>query len=227
LFVLLSLDISFMTWQVRHQGSPQSVGGLTLDDLVEELRDGRWGPTDEVIGPDEKSWTAIENHPRLSEYAAELEQPPRRHEEPTSLDMNALIDVCLVLLIFFILTTTYAAAVQKIVPMPGLKSADGKARVVGAEDIRKRMIRLHASRDQASGKIVLRLENQPIAVLSDDGETLDKDKLRELIKPFARGENAKSELLLDAHDVSWGMVIAIQDAAKAAGIRTVNYIRKK
>ena len=54
----------------------------------------------------------------LAEVAAELEAPPLVREDPTHLDMTALIDVCLVLLIFFMMTTTYAVAVQKTVPIP-------------------------------------------------------------------------------------------------------------
>src|SRR5436189_5274480 len=98
-----------MSWQLRHEGSPQALKGLTLQQIANGLRDGQWEPTDEVMGPDDKAWQAIENHPALAELAEELEAPPvKRHDEGTHLDMNALIDVCLVLLIFFILTTTYA-----------------------------------------------------------------------------------------------------------------------
>jgi biopolymer transport protein ExbD len=218
-----------MTWQVRHEGSPRVVQGLTLEDIVHGLRDGNWEPTDEVMGPGETAWTAIENHPQLAEYAAEVEPPPSRHGgEATSIDMNALIDVCLVLLIFFILTTSYAAAVQKVVPMPSVKQeADGsKVRLVRPEEVKKRMIRLQAQRD-VSGKIVFRLELQPISVLAEDGQTLDGDKLRDALKPYVRGEDGKNELLLDAQGISWGMVVAIQDAAKSARVRTVHHLLKK
>ncbi len=216
-----------MPWQVRHQGSPRIVQGLTLPDIVHGLRDGSWEPTDEVLGPGEHIWVSIESHPQLAEAAAEVEPlPSRHHEEATSLDMNALIDVCLVLLIFFILTTTYAAAVQKVVPMPTVKSDGGKARVVRPEEVKKKMIRLQARREP-DGKIALRLENQPIAVLTADGQTLDADKLRDALKPYVRGEDGKNEVILDAAGISWGMVIALQDAAKSAGIRTVHHLLRK
>src|SRR5436309_14881960 len=135
-----------MPWQIRHEGSPRSVGDLTLVQIAAGLRDGLWETTDEVMGPEDTTWIAIERHPQLAEVVAELETPPpRRHDEGTHLDMNALIDVCLVLLIFFILTTTYVAAVQKVVPMPMVKSAEGKkVRVVTVDDVKKRMIRLQA-----------------------------------------------------------------------------------
>ena len=62
-----------MTWKVRHQGSPQSVEGLTLAQVVEGLQDGLWEPTDEVMGPQDKDWVAIENHPQLAEVAMAVE----------------------------------------------------------------------------------------------------------------------------------------------------------
>src|SRR5262249_46476568 len=130
-----------MSWQVRHEGSPQAITGLTLQQIAGGLRDGLWETTDEVIGPGDQAWQAIENHPALAEIAEEVEAPPPiRREEGTHLDFNALIDVCLVLLIFFILTTTYATAVQKVVPLPTLKADGKKARVVTVKDMKERMI---------------------------------------------------------------------------------------
>jgi biopolymer transport protein ExbD len=218
-----------MTWQVRHQGSPRVVQGLTLDDIVHGLRDGSWEVTDEVMAPGEKAWMPIEGHPQLAALAADLEPTPIKHrDDATSLDMNALIDVCLVLLIFFILTTTYAAAVQKVVPMPTVKAdAEGnKVRVVRPDEVKKRMIRLQAERDP-TGKLVIRLENQPISAAAEDGQKLDGDKLSDALKPYVRGENGKNEMILDARGISWGTVIAIQDAAKAAGVRTVHHVLRK
>src|SRR5947209_2411794 len=119
-----------MPWQIRHEGSPRVVRNLTLPQIVEGLRDGLWEPTDEGMGPGETRWRALESHPQLVATVLEMEPArPARPPEATSLDMNALIDVCLVLLIFFILTTSYANLVQKVVPLPMdiLPSAPGKA----------------------------------------------------------------------------------------------------
>src|SRR5215204_604406 len=148
-----------MTWQLRHQGSPKTVKQLRLDQIVEGLRDGLWETTDEVIGPGEQVWVAIENHPQLAEIAEEVQAPPPRHrEESTSIDMNALIDVCLVLLIFFILTTTYAAAIQKTVPITTAKQGKGKVRTVKLDEVTRNMIRVQASLDKA-GKPAILVEN--------------------------------------------------------------------
>src|SRR3954452_24840448 len=125
-----------MPWQLRHEGSPRVIPDLTLQQVADGLRDGAWEPPDEVRGPDDQSWRRIESHPRLAELAEELEAPPRpREQEATSLDMNALIDVCLVLLIFFILTTSYANLVQKVVPLPTSRAEGTKARVVKSSEV--------------------------------------------------------------------------------------------
>jgi biopolymer transport protein ExbD len=199
---------------------------MSLEDIIAGLRDGAWETTDEVKGPGESAWQAIETHPQLAALAAELEPPrPRRHDEGTHIDMNALIDVCLVLLIFFILTTTYASAVQKVVPLPAIKADGKKARSLKLEEIKKRMIRLVVARDK-TGVPVVRLENQNIVVFTPDGG-LDHDKLRDAIKPYVKGEDGKTEIVFDAKDISWGQAIAIQDAAKSAGIRTIHYLLRK
>src|SRR5690348_8403010 len=107
-----------MSWRYRREGSTQESRDLTLEQITQGLRDGKIETTDEVRGPSDNAWQPIENHPDLAEVAEEVEPPfPRMHDEPTSLDMNPLIDVCLVLLVFFILTTSYAAAVMKVIPL--------------------------------------------------------------------------------------------------------------
>ena len=71
-----------MTWRIRHQGSPRAVEGLTLSDALEGLQDGLWEPTDEVMGPGDRDWVALENHPQFADVAATiarlfaLEPPP-------------------------------------------------------------------------------------------------------------------------------------------------------
>src|SRR5262245_19340515 len=113
-----------MSWTVRHQGSPQHVTGLTSQELIEGLQDGLWDSTDEVKGPNDTAWTAIEEHPQFAEVVSHLDPLEIVHEEePTHLDMNALIDVCLVLLIFFILTTSYQT-LEKVLAMPQSKPDD-------------------------------------------------------------------------------------------------------
>jgi len=196
-----------MSWKIRHEGSPQA-RSLTLPQIVEGLRDGLWEPTDEVQGPGESKWTAIENHPQLAEVAEELEPPPPVREDETHLDMNALIDVCLVLLIFFMMTTTYAVAVQKTVPLPTTpeEKKATKAVKVSEDRVLKYMVRIGAKLD-ANGKPAIFVQGLKVDVVKAD-DTLDIGKLREELLKYTRGTPPREEVLLDAKGVTWGMVVA-------------------
>src|SRR5437870_1804409 len=143
-----------MTWKIRHEGSPQAVEGLNPQEIVEGLQDGLWEPTDEVMGPNDESWVPIENHPQFAEIAEDLEPPPPKvYDDETRLDMTPLIDVTLVLLIFFILTTTYAT-LQKILDMADLtsKSAKGPA-VITKEKVKEFMIVVRVSMEKGKPAI--------------------------------------------------------------------------
>src|SRR5690349_2395888 len=96
-------------WYVRKEGSPEVLALPTAVEVLTGLRDGNFLPTDEVKGPTDATWRAIEVHPTFAEAAEYIDPPPPEVADDTHLDMNPLIDVCLVLLIFFILTITYAS----------------------------------------------------------------------------------------------------------------------
>ena len=217
-----------MSWQLRHEGSPQLLQDLTLQQIVDGLRDGEWETTDEVWGDSDKEWQKIETHPQLAEIAEDLlTPPPVRVEEASTVDMNALIDVCLVLLIFYMITTAYAAMVQKSVPLPMTKADAKGIRVVRVDDVKSRMIRVQAYHDKA-GKPVVRVENQTLSdVLSKDGSKIDADKVREALHSYVHGDERKNEVLLDARDITWENVIQIQDGARAAGVQMVHHLLKK
>jgi len=215
-----------MSWQLRHEGSPQVRKDLSLQQIVDGLRDAHWETTDEVLGPGETQWRKIDVHPQLAEIAEELLTPlPVRHEESTSVDMNALIDVCLVLLIFFMITAAYATMVQKSVPLPITKATEKGVRVVRVDEVKSKMIRVQAYHDKA-GLPVVRVENQTLADVHTKDGKIDSNKLREALRPYVKGEDHKTEVLLDARDITWENVIQIQDGARAAGVQTVHHLLK-
>jgi biopolymer transport protein ExbD len=202
-----------MTWRVRHQGSPQSIDGLTLDQVVEGLRDGQWEPTDEVVGPGETDWTAIEAHPQLAEVAADIEPPPPpHHEDETRLDMNPLIDVALVLLVFFILTATYET-VRKVMDAPSISQDKDKTALprLSKSDL-PRLIRIKAYKEK--GETVVEVEGQRV-------EMSDLERvIAALITP------QRNKVLLYEQGLEWGSWAAIQDIANTAGAVEVLSPRK-
>jgi biopolymer transport protein ExbD len=209
------------TWSVRHEGSPRSVEGLTLAEIIVGLRDGLWEPIDEVMGPGEHQWVAIEAHPQLEAVAAEIEPPPpAAHPDETRLDMNALIDVCLVLLIFFILT---ARIIEKRNYLPlGLaqpvQNENPKAvRKVTARQVKEDMIYVKGDLDPTTKQPRLVVElHKPVSL----------DQFREVLKEEV-DRTKKHEMLLDISQVSWGVAVKIQDAAKAVGVNQINLVTKK
>jgi biopolymer transport protein ExbD len=215
-----------MAWKIRHQGSPQA-RSTTLAEIVDGLRDGLWEPTDEVQGPGETGWTALGDHPQLAEVAEEATLPPPPPPEEERVDMNALIDVCLVLLIFFMMTATLAVAVQKTVPLPTLaEESQVKAlRTIRLDQVRKQMIRINAEMDK--GRPLVRVQGQKVDVVKDDG-SIDGAKLASELQKYTHDNPPRDEVLLDARGVNWGTVVAVQDAARSAGVHMIHYpVEKK
>src|ERR1043166_6886900 len=68
-------------WKVRHEGSPTSSDGLTYDEALQGLLDGRWEPTEEGMGPSDTTWIAFETPPQFVGVAADIEPPPPRPHE--------------------------------------------------------------------------------------------------------------------------------------------------
>jgi biopolymer transport protein ExbD len=205
-----------MTWKVRHEGSPRSIEGLDVPKVLEGLRDGLWEPTDEVMGPNDAEWSAIENHPQFADAVLDLEPPPPpSHEDETRLDMNPLIDVALVLLIFFILTTTYET-IRKVLDMPAATASKaGKLKEVPKEKVKEVMIKVELR--QVAGKPVIKVEDQIV----------DPKDLPATLRRFVK-TTRKTEMLIDAaDDVLYDAVVKVEDAAKGAGIEKAYFLAQQ
>lgn len=204
-------------WKVRHAGSPKFKGGLTAEQVLDGVRDELWAPDDEVMGPGEAVWQPLERHPVFAAALADWEPaPPPHHPDETRLDMNPLIDVALVLLIFFILTTTYES-IRKIMELPHAtqsKELDTQANSAQKIPLRDRALIVKITKE--GDRIVTRI----------DDETADPAKLEETIKKRMK-DTGKVEMFLDAVSVPWGPVVAVMDAAKGAGIQKVLLRGKK
>jgi len=194
-------------WNVRHAGSPRSVDGLTADNVLDGVREGIWEPSDEIIGPDDHDWQTLERHPVFAQAMADYEPPPPPpHPDETKLDMNPLIDVALVLLIFFMLTTTYQELRKEFQPPePQGNSQQG----IRDEQLRQVTIRVTAKLED--GQPVYRVEGEVVAEKDLESrfrqlkDSLGHDKLAMEVDP----------------EVPWRAVIAIQDAASGANFSQI------
>jgi biopolymer transport protein ExbD len=205
-----------MTWSVRHAGSPRSVAGLSTDEVVAGLTDGRWETTDEVRGAEETLWRPIEEHPQFAEIAYDLEPPsPTHHPDETRLDMNPLIDVALVLLIFFILTTTYET-IRKVLDMPGATAkAENKIHEIDQKQVKETMIYITARME--SGQPHVEIEKQPVP----------EADLTAFLTRHVRDTKKLIVLIDAAPEVEWNTIAAIMDAARGAGITRTLFLQKK
>lgn len=199
-----------MNWKIRHEGSTVAVEGMTLEQIVEGLNDGLWAVTDEVMGPADSDWAAIENHPQLAEMAEDLtaaEAPAA--EEEVRLDMNALIDVTLVLLIFFIMTSSYVA-LQRLLDLPdSTKNELNKGPLVKKQEDFRIMIKAEIRRGP---------DGEPLYKV--EGKEVNQKDLVKALAGYKVGE--KSELLVDcADDVPVQGQVTLLDAARGAGILKV------
>ena len=196
-------------WNIRHEGSPQSAEGLTAEDILDGVKEGIWEPTDEVMSSSDSDWMALEQHPVFAQAMADFDPPPPQPQaDETRLDLNPLIDVALVLLIFFILTTTYEELRKEFVPPAG-QSENVQGTTITEKDLEKLTIRITAKME--NDQPVYRVEGEVVA--QGDLEV----KFEEWQK---KSGHTKLAMEIDPQ-VPWKAVIAIQDAAAGAKIAEI------
>ena len=204
-----------MPWYIRSEFDSRRREVETPQQVLEGLRDGEWETTDEIRGPGDREWVPIEDHPAFAEAVAEMGPPPAAHKDETHLDMNPLIDVSLVLLIFFILTTSYAS-LKRIIALPETPTDGQTTKPVVKKDIQDRTFRVNVALD-AFGKPVVKIDDR--AVSMDVLET----ELRQHMKATGR----KEMFATISEEVSWDAVSKIHDAAKGAGVVQIYWPKKK
>jgi len=200
-------------WKFRHEGSPVASADLTFDQMMQGLVDGKIHPEDEVKGPADAAWQKFEDHPAFAEIVSELEPVEEdHHDEETTLDMNPMIDVALVLLVFFILTTTYAS-LQKIIGIADL-SGDNTRPVpfLDPEAVPGTMVYVKAVQQDDRTTIYV------------DKEAVSLDDLTNVLRRHARDPNRRTLLLEHDAKVPHGIVVKIQDRAKLAGFTRVKLL---
>ncbi len=199
-----------MSWQIRHEGSPNITSGLTAQKVLEGLHEGVWDLTDEVRGPHDSKWAPLESHPFFEEALTEYEEPHAHHVDVEEhLDMNPLIDVALVLLIFFILTTSYDA-MKKVMELPNMNRTDKtKKNVVLPPEIKKEFVKVEI--EAQDDKILYKV----------DGQDVPEDKLKTAIE-IGVSQGRFKLVLMPQDGVTWGSVITVVDAGRRAGVKKVS-----
>lgn len=200
-------------WLVRPEGSENPIALASAADVLTALREGILRPTDDVKGPHDAAWTSIESHHDFEEAAEELEPKPPEADD-SHLDMNPLIDVCLVLLIFFILTIT-VASLERAIDVPDSNPEGEAVKPLHVNDIKDQVFRVTAKMD--GEKLVLLIEKEPT--------TLDEieDRMKRVID-----KSGRKQMLLDIDgNVPWGTQTAILDAAKGNGVHRIFYHPRK
>jgi biopolymer transport protein ExbD len=194
-----------MSWNVRHQGSPNATGNLSAQQVLEGMREGIWEPTDEVRADNEMKWQPLEEHPFFAEAVADLEPPPKYVEAETHLDMNPLIDVALVLLIFFILTTTYEA-LRQVMDMPQMSRSGQQLRTISDSDAKSEYVRVVAR--MVGDKTVYKVDDQEV----------NEEQLRSAIGMGPASKPPRNKMIIDAEGVTWESVVKIIAAGKQVRI---------
>ena len=196
-----------MTWKVRQEGSPQVREGLTTPQVLAGLEEGEWAPTDEVRGPDDRDWVRFEDHPVFADAVA-LEPLPSPDDDETHVDMTPLIDVAMVLLVFFILIFTYSV-LEKRLDAPNASSAARRPGRYHQGTVKEQMIQVTLRRD--NGRTLFRVEDKEVP----------KEQLEAELRSYVRKDN-HTTLLLDADpDVPHGDTVYVEDKARGAGMERV------
>lgn len=202
-------------WLVRPVGDPSPRPLDAPEQVLDGLRDGDWEPSDEVRGPGERLWVPIEEHPAFADAVAAMGPPPAEPEDETKLDMNPLIDVALVLLIFFILTAT-VATLRRTIDVPPPQADGAAAREVQKQDIEDRVFTVTVTLDE---------QEQPVVQIEQ--RVILFERLTEELKEVVRATGRKEMYLKMQNDVTWETEVQIRSAAAAAAVNQIHMPSKK
>ena len=165
------------------------------------------GPDRRGRGPDDRDWTPFENHPKFADAVA-LEPLPSHEDEETHIDMTPIIDVAMVLLVFFILIFTYSVLEKRL---EAAEAGVAGPAVITREQVKNQMIKVTATRE--NGQTVYRVE--------DDPKPVPADQLGAVLGRFVRSTSHTTLLLAAGDDVPHGDTVFVEDQAKGAGMDKV------
>ena len=201
-----------MSWKLRHAGSPQVISNLSPQQIAEGLVEGDYAPGDEVMGPKDNNWIAMEEHPHFAETVEAFQdaQDDEHHEgHDDHIDMNPLIDVCLVLLVIFIMAQSMAF-LEKVIEAPKTQSKTKALTVINKDQLPDNMVMLDA--EVKDGKATLKVDGSEIAM---------KDLPARLKQIKFNSEKKDTLVIKHRGGVTHGTIVYICDSAAQAGLRHV------
>jgi biopolymer transport protein ExbD len=207
-------------WLVRLTADPTPKPVPTPAAVLEGVREGEWETTDEVRGPGERLWVPIEEHPAFADAVAEMGPPPKEQEDETHLDMNPLIDVALVLLIFFILTAT-VATLRRTIELPAPQDETTGAQQLTKDKLEDRTFTVTVTLDDRSEPVV------KVSTNSGSEKVVAYDDIEKELKDVVNSTGRKEMILQMANDVTWKTSVRIHSAATDAGVRKLYMPEKK
>ena len=205
-----------MSWQLRREGATKVLTLPSAQAVLDGVKDGEWAASDGVRGPGDTAWRLIESHPQFEEAIAEMEEPELPPVEETHLDMNQLIDVSLVLLVFFILTATYAT-LRRTVDLPPEPPAEEsqRASLPKLKDMQERVF-----------KVVVRMEGDD-PVVRVEGKVVPLADLESEMTEYVK-RKGKPEAFIDVSaDVKWAVEIKVIEATRGAEVRRIYWPKGK
>jgi biopolymer transport protein ExbD len=206
-----------MSWKLRHTGSPQVIPNLTPQQIAEGMVEGEYEPTDEVMGPNDKQWIPMDEHPHFEETVTQyLESQDEEHEggDDDHIDMNPLIDVCLVLLVIFIMAQSMAL-LEKVIEAPKAPKQSGPTTRINADQLPDNMVMIKAISDGKTTTIELERDKIVIKELKDFKELVRR------LTVIKHNNERKTDLVVQHRNISHGTMVMICDAAAQSGLRNV------
>lgn len=127
----------------------------------------------------------------------------RRREEPT-IELTPLIDVVFLLLIFFLITTSFARNNESAIPVDLAEAATGSK--------------------TSDGKSLTLSVNNEGDVIIDEGSALNGDSLRAKLEELQRDSPESQILLRGDQNASHGRILEILDLVKDVGFKRVDMV---
>jgi biopolymer transport protein ExbD len=184
-------------------------------DTFQTMDDGRGASP--IEAPQTDFTTLDDEERRLEQVLEEDETPPipirRRTRSDEEMDLTPMVDVTFQLLIFFMVTASFALQKSIDVPTPDPEKKGAAQQLQILEDLEGSSIRIQI--DAAN------------AIMIDEEPLGDPSRLQDALKDKMRKEQ-KTEILITAHSASLHRtVITVIDAANGVGMQKIRLVSRQ